>query len=181
VVESSNAWERAQEAIARASERSDEVITPDNAVSPFDASTTTVIPHADVVRRGPPDPDSTQRLPHGRPPAPRRPGDGNGHGPPGQYGNGQHGNGQYGQHGNGRPGQYEGRHGAPAGPPPRPPELSDPSLPRVATGQPGTSPFPAADPYSSDPYSADTGTPPHGFAAAEERPHRPWWKRLLGL
>jgi hypothetical protein len=64
----SNAWERAQDAIAhasrRATERDESVITPDTAVSPFDASTTTVLPHALAARGGaPPDPDLTQRLP----------------------------------------------------------------------------------------------------------------------
>ena len=58
-----NAWDRAREAIARASERDDAVVTPDNAVSPFDASSTMVIPQADVRRRpGPPHPDATQQI-----------------------------------------------------------------------------------------------------------------------
>lgn len=57
-MESSNAWERAQRAITAASERDADVITPDNAESPFDASSTMVIPYADA------DPDVTQRLPH---------------------------------------------------------------------------------------------------------------------
>lgn len=64
----SNAWERAQEAIAhasqRATERDEDVITPDTAVSPFDASTTTVLPHGLASRAGT-DPDLTQRIPHG--------------------------------------------------------------------------------------------------------------------
>ena len=70
----SNAWERAQDAIAhasrRATERDETVITPDTAVSPFDASSTTVLPHAVAARGGGAlDPDLTQRLPHtdGRP------------------------------------------------------------------------------------------------------------------
>jgi hypothetical protein len=66
----SNAWERAQDAIAhahqRATERDEDVVTPDTAVSPFDASSTTVLPHAVTSRRGPgQDPDLTQRLPQG--------------------------------------------------------------------------------------------------------------------
>ncbi|PVZ14914.1 hypothetical protein [Actinomycetospora cinnamomea] len=71
----SNAWERAQEAIAhasqRATERDEDVITPDTAVSPFDASMTTVLPHATASGyRGGTDPDLTQRLPQdGRRPA----------------------------------------------------------------------------------------------------------------
>jgi hypothetical protein len=69
----SNAWERAQEAIAhasqRATERDEDVITPDTAVSPFDASSTTVLPHATASGyRAGADPDLTQRLPqNGRP------------------------------------------------------------------------------------------------------------------
>lgn len=64
----SNAWERAQDAIAhasqRATERDEDVITPDNAASPFDASATTVLPGGLAARRGVPvDPDLTQRLP----------------------------------------------------------------------------------------------------------------------
>ena len=65
----SNAWERAQEAIAhahdRATERDEDVVTPDTAVSPFDASATTVLPHGLASRRGPRDPDLTQRIPQG--------------------------------------------------------------------------------------------------------------------
>lgn len=175
MVESSNAWERAQEAIARAGERSDEVVTPDNAVSPFDASMTTVIPHADVVRRGPPDPDSTQRLPHGRPPAPRRPGDANGW-----------------------PAPPSGPNGFRHEPPPRPGERSDPSMPRTsparpAPARPNTAPFPAADHPGNDHPGNDhpgndrrdahgTGTPPQGFSSADAdaRGRRPWWKRIFG-
>jgi hypothetical protein len=70
----SNAWERAQDAIAhasrRATERDESVITPDTAVSPFDASSTTILPHGVAARRShPPDPERTQRLPQsdGRP------------------------------------------------------------------------------------------------------------------
>ena len=52
----SNAWERAQAAIAqasqRATERDDNVITADNAESPFDASATTVLPGGLAARRG---------------------------------------------------------------------------------------------------------------------------------
>ena len=63
----SNAWERAQDAIAhasqRATERDEDIVTPDTAVSPFDASSTTVLPHTMASRRGPgQDPDLTQRL-----------------------------------------------------------------------------------------------------------------------
>ncbi|MEJ2885368.1 hypothetical protein [Actinomycetospora aeridis] len=66
----SNAWERAQDAIAhahqRATERDEDVVTPDTAVSPFDASSTTVLPHAMTSRHGRgQDPDLTQRLPQG--------------------------------------------------------------------------------------------------------------------
>jgi hypothetical protein len=68
-VVASNAWERAQEAIAhasqRATERDEDVITPDTAASPFDASATTVLPYGLAARHGAPDdPDLTQRLPH---------------------------------------------------------------------------------------------------------------------
>lgn len=67
----SSAWDRAQDAIAhasrRATDRDEEVVTPDTAVSPFDASSTTVLPHAMTSRRRGPggDPDLTQRLPQG--------------------------------------------------------------------------------------------------------------------
>ena len=48
---SSNAWDRAQRAITRAEERDAAVVTPDNAVSPYDASATAVIPHAELPGR----------------------------------------------------------------------------------------------------------------------------------
>lgn len=43
-MEPSNAWDRAQEAIARAQQRNATVVTPDNAESPFDASATQMLP-----------------------------------------------------------------------------------------------------------------------------------------
>jgi hypothetical protein len=124
-VVASNAWERAQEAIARASERDASVITPDTAVSPFDASSTAVIPHVQAARRSrPPDPDVTQRLQRS---------DGNGHrGTPPQ--------------GQPIPG---GRHAAPhdgddddTGPEAHTDRLA--ARPTVRIAHPGTSPFPAS-------------------------------------
>ncbi|WP_433799707.1 hypothetical protein [Actinomycetospora sp. CA-084318] len=46
MVEPSNAWDRAQEAIARAQQRNATVVTPDSAQSPFDASATQMIPQS---------------------------------------------------------------------------------------------------------------------------------------
>jgi hypothetical protein len=154
----SNAWERAQEAIAhaheRATERDEDVVTPDNAVSPFDASSTTVLPHAMTSGRHGGDPDLTQRLPQndgGRGPVngqrPHRDGDGNGQG---------------------------GRHG-------RSPE--DPVTVRLGAQRgprhPGTSPFPANPfPGGGNPEPAsDERSDDH-----EEAPpaRRSWWRRLLG-
>lgn len=50
-MEPSNAWDRAQEAIARAQQRNATVVTPDNAESPYDASATQMIPQA-AIRGG---------------------------------------------------------------------------------------------------------------------------------
>jgi len=48
----SNAWDRAQRAITGAEERDSGVVTPDNAVSPFDASATMIIPTPDLPGTG---------------------------------------------------------------------------------------------------------------------------------
>lgn len=181
-----NAWERAREAIARASERDEAVVTPDTAVSPFDASSTMVIPQADLTRRGGPDPDVTQRLNAGPghpadgvpgPPMPRPPGDSGG--PPPGFGPGWNGP------GNGHAGHAPRVHDAgidpapwpaprsthlPPEPPTRPVEVSDPrgAPARVAGPRPDTAPFEAQDP---------------GGGAADGAPRpakRSWWRRLLG-
>jgi hypothetical protein len=148
----SNAWERAQEAIAhahqRATERDEDVVTPDNAVSPFDASSTTVLPHSMTSgQRDQDDPDLTQRLPQGG----RRPDDG------------QHG-------GNGRDGR-DGRDGH---------DGEDPVTVRLGTqrgpSHPGTSPFPA-NPFPG----GGNGTDRDGHdETPADPPHRPWWRRLFG-
>jgi hypothetical protein len=121
-VVASNAWERAQEAIARASERDASVITPDTAVSPFDASSTAVIPNIQAARRSrPQDPDVTQRLQRS---------DGNGH--PGTP-----------PHGEPAP---RGRHAAPHDDDTGTEALTDRlgARPTVRIAHPGTSPFPAS-------------------------------------
>ncbi|MDF2976949.1 MAG: hypothetical protein K0S40_1677 [Actinomycetospora sp.] len=158
----SNAWERAQEAIAhahrRATERDEDVVTPDTAVSPFDASSTTVLPHAMPSGHHGDDPDLTQRLPQndgGRRPVngqrPHRDGDGNGQG---------------------------GRHG-------RPPE--DPVTVRLGAqrgpSHPGTSPFPANPfPGGGNPEPSDDGRGSRRDEDHEESPpaRRSWWGRLFG-
>ncbi len=148
----SNAWERAQEAITRASERDASVITPDTAVSPFDASATAVIPHAQAARRSsPPDPDVTQRL---------------------QRSNGAV-NGHRGTPPHGQP-AAGGRHAAPhatEGDADTDPEARTDRLdarPTVRTAHPGTSPFPASQ------------APEHDESPAVAPPRRPWWRRLFG-
>jgi hypothetical protein len=145
-VVASNAWERAQDAIAhasqRATERDEDVITPDNAESPFDASATTVLPGGLAARRGVPvDPELTQRLPQN-----------NG----GRRTNGHHR----------RPDEDVD-------------DDSDARTVRFGTGptHPGTSPFPAS-PFTSGPFPAgDDGV---RTESPQEKPRRPWWRRLFG-
>lgn len=155
----SNAWERAQDAIAhasqRATERDEDVITPDSAVSPFDASSTTVLPHALTSRRGQGhDPDLTQRLRHdGLRPDGQGDGHGHGHGPR----NGHH----------------------------RRPDEDDDGDPttvrfetRPSAAHPGTSPFPA-NPFPGGPGPQPEQQDRDETPAAE--PRRSWWRRLFGL
>jgi hypothetical protein len=147
----SNAWERAQEAIAhahqRATERDEDVVTPDNAVSPFDASSTAVLPHAPTSGRHGGDPDLTQRLPHhdgGRRPV-----------------NSQ------------QPGNGDGRHG-------RPPEdpVTVRLGAQRGPSHPGTSPFPANPfPGGGNPEPAEDDHDEHD---EHEPPRRSWWRRLRG-
>jgi hypothetical protein len=179
----SNAWERAQEAIAhahqRATERHEQVITPDTAVSPFDASSTTVLPHVLAARGAGADPELTQRIPqsngHHR---------ANGHRRPEAAANGSHGHGT----GNGTGGAHraEGRDGTGV--------ADDPSTVRFrARGNPhpGTSPFPAS-PFPGTP---DPPVPGRGGEDGEDgerpapadhdetptvEPRRSWWRRLFG-
>lgn len=153
----SNAWERAQEAIAhahqRATERDEDVVTPDNAVSPFDASSTTVLPHAMTSGRHSGDPDLTQRLPQND--GGRRPVNGQ---RPHRDDDGQ-----------------DGRHG-------RPPE--DPVTVRLGAqrgpSNPGTSPF-RANPFpgGGNPEPAQDG---HADEHREDDPppRRSWWRRIFG-
>ena len=164
-MEPTNAWDRAQQAIARAQQRNGTVVTPDNAESPFDASQTQMIP--------------TPLNPHGSPnthgqrgrpaPVPRRSGDGRRSGPgPGWGGQGR---------------------GWPSEPETTPVEVSDPTLmrplpadaPTVRTSRPRTAPFPAQAPQAPTPGAKRPGpapddtptTPPVGIRL-------PWWKRLFG-
>lgn len=157
----SNAWERAQDAIAhahqRATDRDEDVVTPDTAVSPFDASSTTVLPHPVAARRGPgQDPDLTQRLQRGD--APRGPG---------------------GQGATGRTtGHTNGTHR------PLPDDDEDATTVRFearSATHPGTSPFPA-NPFPGGPGPDERDrepAPEHDETPATE-PARPWWRRLFG-
>lgn len=65
-MEPSNAWDRAQEAIARAQQRNATVVTPDNAESPYDASATQMIPQAALRAGERPRTNGGQRPPGGR-------------------------------------------------------------------------------------------------------------------
>lgn len=164
-MEPTNAWDRAQQAIARAQQRNGTVVTPDNAESPFDASQTQMIPT-------PLNPDRSMPTQghRGRPaPAPRRPGDGRRPGP-------------------GSSPSWDGRgRGRPSEPETTPVEVSDPTLmrpvpqdaPTVRTSRPRTAPFPAQSTPANGherrgPGPNDTPTtPPAGIRV-------PWWKRLFG-
>jgi hypothetical protein len=168
VVEPTNAWDRAQQAIARAQQRNGTVVTPDNAESPFDASQTQMIPTL-ASRNGSP---ATQGR-RGRPaPAPRPPGDGRrSEGPDGH--------------------RAAHRRPDPGEPETTPVEVSDPTLMRAlppepptvrtAATRPRTAPFPvqtvpngSSGHGSSGPAPDDTPTtPPVGIRV-------PWWKRLFG-
>jgi len=148
----SNAWERAQDAIAhahqRATERDEDVVTPDTAVSPFDASSTTVLPHALTSRRGPgQDPDLTQRLQRGDT---RRP-----------------------------DGRTNGHHRAPSPDDDDEDATTVRFEARPANPNPGTSPF-RANPFPGGPGpQADDREPERDETPAEE-PRRPWWRRIFG-
>jgi hypothetical protein len=165
VVEPTNAWDRAQQAIARAQQRNGTVVTPDNAESPFDASKTQMIPTRPYQNGS----ANTQgRQPH-PPPSPRTPADGRRPGP------GQDPR-------RGTPGRSY-----PSEPETTPVEVSDPTLmrpltpvepPTVRTTRPRTAPFPAQNgspaPRREGPAPDDTPTtPPVGVRL-------PWWKRLFG-
>jgi hypothetical protein len=173
VVEPTNAWDRAQQAIARAQQRNGTVVTPDNAESPFDASRTQMIPTLSPQNGSP----GTQGR-RGRPaPSPRAPADGHrsGRGPDGQR------DGHRAAHRRPDPGEPE----------TTPVEVSDPTLMRAlppepptvrtAATRPRTAPFPAqtvpngpAGHDGSGPAPDDTATtPPVGIRV-------PWWKRLFG-
>ena len=147
----SNAWERAQEAIAhasqRATERDEEVITPDTAVSPFDASATTVLPHGLPARAGG-DPDRTQRIPQT-------------HGP----------------HANGRPHPDV----APGPDVPGPDDDAHTVRFRARTGgtNPGTSPFPAI-PFPAPGDAGHPAEHAGPEETPRAKPRRSWWRRLFG-
>jgi hypothetical protein len=168
VVEPTNAWDRAQQAIARAQQRNGTVVTPDNAESPFDASKTQMIPtvphyNGSVNTQG-------GRGQNRQAPSPRPPADGRQPGP-------------------GQDPRRQGAHGRhhPNEPETTPVEVSDPTLMRpvpmdaptvrTAATRPRTAPFPAqgAEPARPDasPGPDDTPTtPPVGIRV-------PWWKRLF--
>lgn len=167
-----NAWDRAREAIARASERDDAVVTPDTAVSPFDASSTMVIPQAALQRHpGAPHPDTTQRLGPGAydprlgAPAPR------------PAASGEHGY----EHGYDHAGYAtpapRSTH-LPPEPPTRPVEVSDPrgAHARVAGERPATAPFSAVEARGG----GDGDETPPDLEEARLSPRRPWWRRLFG-
>jgi hypothetical protein len=159
----SNAWERAQEAIAhahqRATERDEAVITPDTAVSPFDASTTTVLPHGLAARAQ--DPDLTQRIPQ-RNGQPRHRAGGTGNGNGSRNGNG---------------------HGRARVNPDGPDDARTVRFSARGASNPGTSPFPA-NPFPGGP---GPSRPDRDDAARDEpdetpaaEPRRSWWQRLFG-
>lgn len=167
-MEPTNAWDRAQQAIARAQQRNGTVVTPDNAESPFDASQTQMIPTL-APRNGAP---GTQGR-RGRPaPTPRPPADGRRSGGP---------EGHRAAHRRPEPGEPE----------TTPVEVSDPTLMRAlppepptvrtAATRPRTAPFPmqtvpngSSGQRSGGPAPDDTPTtPPVGIRV-------PWWKRLFG-
>lgn len=171
-MEPSNAWDRAQEAIARAQQRNGTVVTPDNAESPFDASKTQMIP----TPGRPNGPSNTRGRQAAPPPSSRPPDEGRPAGPgPDPYSRGDHG----------RP--------YPREPETTPVEVSDPTLMRpltpveqptvrTAATRPRTAPFPTPGDARSGPSDGSRAgvgpddaptTPPVGTRA-------PWWKRLLG-
>ena len=149
-----NAWDRAQRAIERASrratERDERVITPDNAVSPFDASSTTVIrrPPQPRGQAGPLDPDLTQRLPHST--------SSNGS-------NGRHRDGSADEDAPG-PGTYE----DPA------------TVRFAQRRHPGTSPFPVSQvPDEGDGDGRADRADDEPDETPTLTPHRSWWRRLF--
>jgi hypothetical protein len=169
VVEPTNAWDRAQQAIARAQQRNGTVVTPDNAESPFDASQTQMIPTL-APQNGP---SATQGR-RGRPaPSPRPPADGRRSGPGADGHRAAH------------------RRPDPDEPETTPVDVSDPTLMRAlppepptvrtAATRPRTAPFPAqtvphgsGGPGARGPAPDDSPTtPPVGIRV-------PWWKRLFG-
>ncbi len=166
-MEPTNAWDRAQQAIARAQQRNGTVVTPDNAESPFDASQTQMIP-ALFPQDGPP---VTQGR-HGRPaPSPRPPADGR---RPGNAPNGQ------------RPGH---RQPYPGEPETTPVEVSDPTLMRPLSAEPPTVRTSATRPRTA-PFPSQNA-PANGHAPAGPAPddtpttppvgiRLPWWKRIFG-
>ncbi|HEY2221284.1 MAG TPA: hypothetical protein VGI02_04470 [Actinomycetospora sp.] len=177
MVEPSNAWDRAQQAIARAQQRNGTVVTPDNAESPFDASKTQMIP-THPYQNGSANTQGRQQQP---PPAPRHPADGRRPGP-------------------GQDPHRRGAHGRPypSEPETTPVEVSDPTLMRplppaeaptvrTAATRPRTAPFPTPGGPSPRPDGAHVGTsradagpgpsdapttPPVGVRV-------PWWKRFF--
>jgi hypothetical protein len=179
VVEPTNAWDRAQQAIARAQQRNGTVVTPDNAESPFDASATQMIPT-------PQQPNGRPMTQGGRPgpaPAPRPSADGR-------------------RSGRGRD-PYQGQHGRPypSEPETTPVEVSDPTLMRplhpvdpptvrTASTRPRTAPFPAQGQNQNgaqSPAQGRHGAPQERGPGPDDTPTTPpvgirvpWWKRLFG-
>lgn len=176
-MEPTNAWDRAQQAIARAQQRNGTVVTPDNAESPFDASSTQMIP-AHRYQNG--SANTQGRQP---PPGPRTPADGRRPGP-------------------GQDPQRRGAHGRPypSEPETTPVEVSDPTLMRpltpaeaptvrTAATRPRTAPFPSQGGVASPrPDGARPGTSRgDGGSGPDDTPTTPpvgirvpWWKRLFG-
>lgn len=153
-MEPSNAWDRAQEAIARAQQRNATVVTPDSAQSPFDASATQMIPQA-ALRSG--DQALTQRHPRPSPGAPNHQ-DGRHRQPPGWT-----------------PREPETTPVEVSDPTLMRPVPADAPTVRTAATRPPTAPFPAqGDGRDQQPRPDDSPTtPPVGVKV-------PFWKRLFG-
>jgi hypothetical protein len=153
VVEPSNAWDRAQEAIARAQQRNATVVTPDSAQSPFDASATQMIPQS-ALRSS--DDAVTQRHTRPSPGAPHHQ-DGRHRQPPGWT-----------------PREPETTPVEMSDPVSLRPVPAEAPTVRTSATRPPTAPFPAQDrPRADQPRPDDSPTtPPVGVKV-------PFWKRLF--
>lgn len=157
-MEPSNAWDRAQEAIARAQQRNATVVTPDSAESPFDASATQMIPQS-ALRSN--DEATTQR--HYRP----------------QQGAPHHRDGRHRQPPGRMPREPETTPVEVSDPTLMRPLPAETPTVRTAATRPPTAPFPAQGQSQGQgredhPHPDDSPTtPPVGIKV-------PFWKRLFG-